>query len=147
MDMFHVCRAVASGKHENFVMSTSYTARAGRRQTTRSTLLMYVVHLGLLKAPRKAVGQMDLLTCSPSLPPTMALTVRSYRSRRLYQPPLATAKAISIPQRQTRASSPGPGPARDAHGAMPNSRHVPSREQRSTYRENALCKGFETIMT
>ena len=54
--------AAASAKHENFVMSTSYTARAGRRQTTRSTLLMYVVHLGRLKAPRKAAGQMDLLT-------------------------------------------------------------------------------------
>ena len=54
--------AAASAKHENFVMSTSYTARSGRRQTTRSTLLMYVVHLGRLKAPRKAAGQMDLLT-------------------------------------------------------------------------------------
>ena len=54
--------AAASAKHENFVMSTSYTARSGRRQTARSTLLMYVVHLGRLKAPRKAAGQMDLLT-------------------------------------------------------------------------------------
>jgi hypothetical protein len=56
---------------------------------------MYVVHLGRLKAPRKvAAGRW---TWSPSLPP-MALTARSYRSRRLYQPPLATAKAILIPQ-------------------------------------------------
>ena len=54
--------AAASAKHENFVMNTSYTARSGRRQTARSTLLMYVVHLGRLKAPRKAAGQMDLLT-------------------------------------------------------------------------------------
>ena len=54
--------AAASAKHENFVMSTSHTARAGRRQTARSTLLMYVVHLDRLKAPRKAAGQMDLLT-------------------------------------------------------------------------------------
>ena len=54
--------AAASAKHENFVMSTLYTARSGRRQTARSTLLMYVVHLGRLKAPRKAAGQMDLLT-------------------------------------------------------------------------------------
>ena len=54
--------AAASAKHENFVMITSYTARSGRRQTARSTLLMYVVHLGRLKAPRKAAGQMDLLT-------------------------------------------------------------------------------------
>ena len=28
----------------------------------RSTLLMHVVHLGRLKPPRKAAGQMDLLT-------------------------------------------------------------------------------------
>ena len=55
--------AAASAKHENFVMITSYTARAGRcHETARSTLLMYVVHLGRLKAPRKAAGQMDLLT-------------------------------------------------------------------------------------
>ena len=55
--------AAASAKHENFVMSTLHTARARRRQTARSTLLMYVVHLGCLKAPRKAAaGQMDLLT-------------------------------------------------------------------------------------
>ena len=86
-------------------------------------------------------GSVGSSQCAPSLPP-MALTARSYRSRRVYQPPLATAKAILIPQRQTRASS----PARDAHGVMPNSRHVPSREQRSTSRENALCKGFETKM-
>ena len=66
--------AAASAKHENFVMSTSYTARSGRRQTARSTLLMYVVHLGRLKAPRKAAGQMDLLTV-PSA--EMELTARS----------------------------------------------------------------------
>ena len=61
--------AAASAKHENFVMSTSEVvldtndkARAGRRQTARSTLLMWVVHLGRLKAPREAAGQMDLLT-------------------------------------------------------------------------------------
>ena len=60
--------AAASAKHENFVIITSHTARAGRRQTARSTLLMYVyvrgpcLHLGRLKAPRKAAGQMDLLT-------------------------------------------------------------------------------------
>jgi hypothetical protein len=35
----------------------------------------------------------------------------------------------------------------DAHGVMANSRQVPSRQQRSTSRENALCKDFETIMT
>ena len=55
--------AAASAKHENFIMSTSHTARSGRRlQTARSILLMHVVHLGRLKAPRKAAGQMNLLT-------------------------------------------------------------------------------------
>ena len=54
--------AAASAKHENFVMSTSHTSQSGRRQTARSTVLMEVVHLGRLKAPRKAAGQMDLLT-------------------------------------------------------------------------------------
>ena len=57
--------AAASAKHENFViMSTSYTSRAGRRQTApdRLYLRMYVVHLGRITAPRKAEGQMDLLT-------------------------------------------------------------------------------------
>ena len=57
--------AAASAKHENLVMSTSHTSQSGRRQDrqcARSTLLMYVVHLGRLKAPRKAAGQMDLLT-------------------------------------------------------------------------------------
>ena len=59
--------AAASAKHENFVMSTSHTARAaaGRRQTARSTLL--ITHVrgpsgSRLKAPREAAGQMDLLT-------------------------------------------------------------------------------------
>ena len=54
--------ASASKKHDNFVMSTSHTSQSGRRQTARSTLFMYVVHLGRLNAPRKAAGQMDLLT-------------------------------------------------------------------------------------
>ena len=57
--------AAASAKHENFVMSSLHTQRergGARPQTARSTLLMYVVHLGRLKAPRKAAGQMDLLT-------------------------------------------------------------------------------------
>jgi hypothetical protein len=44
------------------VLDTNDKARAGRRQTSRSTFLMYVVHLGRLKAPREAAGQMDLLT-------------------------------------------------------------------------------------
>ena len=105
---------------------------------------MYVVHLDRLKALRKAAGQMDLLTVpsadgvdSKVIQVEEALSASSRLSR------VATAKAISIPQRQTRASS----PARDAHGVMPNSRHVPSREQRSISRKNALNKGFETIMT
>ena len=131
--------AAASAKHENFVMSTSHTARAGRRQTARPTLLMYVVHLGCLKAPRKAAGQMDLLTV---LPP-MALTARSYRSRRLYQPPLATAKAISVPQRQTRASS----PARESHGVMPISRPVPSRKSAPESRKTRSHKVFRWALS
>ena len=53
--------AAASAKHENFVMSSIDTQRARGgarpRQTARSTLRMYVVHLGpRLKAPRKAAG-------------------------------------------------------------------------------------------
>ena len=103
---------------------------------------MYVVHLARLKAPRKAAGQMDLLTV-PSVDSVDSKVIQveealsaSFGDR---------SKALMIPQRQTRASS----PARDAHGVtfMPNSRHVPSRQQRSTSRKNALCKGFETIMT
>ena len=55
--------AAASAKHENFVMQYfTHSTSGGRRQTARSTLRMYVVHLGRLKAPRKAAGQMDLLT-------------------------------------------------------------------------------------
>jgi hypothetical protein len=49
--------AAASAKHEHFVMSASHTLQSGRRQTARSTLFMYVVHLARLKS-----GQMDLLT-------------------------------------------------------------------------------------
>jgi hypothetical protein len=134
--------AVSARQSRHVVMSTSYTSRAGRRQTARSTLLMYMVHLGRLKAPRKAAGQMDLLTV-PSADGVDSKIIQVEEALSASQPSLATAKAILIPQRQTRASS----PARDAHGVMPNSRHVPSREQRSTSRKNALCKGFETIMT
>ena len=132
--------ATASAKHENFVMSILHTQRerGGARPPDRLYSCTWSIW-AVSKLPARPRGRWTL---SPSLPP-MALTARSYRSRRLYQPPLATAKAISIPRRQTRASS----SARDAHGVMPNSRHVPSREQRSTSRENALCKGFETIMT
>ena len=138
--------AAASAKHENFVMSTSHTARApsraGRRQTARSTLLMEVVHLGRLKAPRKAAGQMDLLTV-PSVDSVDSTGREAQKALSASSQSRATAKAISITQRQTRASS----PARDAHGVMPKSRQVPSRQQRSTSRKNALCKGFETKMT
>jgi hypothetical protein len=54
--------AGASAKHENFVMRLDTQRERGRRQTVRSTLLMHVVHLVRLKPPRKAAGQMDLLT-------------------------------------------------------------------------------------
>jgi hypothetical protein len=102
---------------------------------------MYVVHLGRLKAPRKAAGQMDLLKIpfidsvdSKVIQVEEALSASSGDQ---------TTKAILIPQTQTRASS----PARDAQGVMPNSRQVPSRQQHSTSRKTALCKVFETIMT
>jgi hypothetical protein len=70
LDRFHVIMsAAASAKHENFVMSTSHTARAGRRQTARSTVSGFT-HLGGPSGPSqtspqgryKAAGQMDLLT-------------------------------------------------------------------------------------
>ena len=80
--------AAASAKHKNFVMITSYTARAGRRQTARSTLLMHVVHLGRLKPPRKAAGQMDLLTV-PSADCVDSKVIQVEEA--FYQPPLATA--------------------------------------------------------
>ena len=127
--------AAASAKHENFVMSTSHTARAGRRQTARSTLLMYVVHLVRLKAPCKAAGQIDLLTVpSADGVDSKVIQVEEALSASSRDP----AKAISIPQRQTRASS----PARDAHGVMPNSRQAPSssRQQRSTSRKMRFAK-------
>jgi hypothetical protein len=56
--------AAASAKHKSFVMSASHTSQSGRRQTApdRLYLRMYVVHLGRITAPRKAEGQMDLLT-------------------------------------------------------------------------------------
>ena len=57
--------AEASAKHENFVMITSYTSRSGRRQ--RPDRQIDFTHARgpsgpTLKAPRKAAGQMDLLT-------------------------------------------------------------------------------------
>jgi hypothetical protein len=101
---------------------TQRSARAGRRQTARSNLLMYLVHLGRrLKAPRKAAGQMDLLTV-PSLDSVDSKVIQVEEGFiSLLSRPL---RPILIPQRQTRASS----PVRDAHGVMPNSRHVPSRQ-------------------
>ena len=55
-----VVRAAAAFLH--IIVNPDRSDKAGRRQTARSTLLMYVVHLGRLKTPRKAAGQMDLLT-------------------------------------------------------------------------------------
>jgi hypothetical protein len=63
--------AAASAKHENFVMSTSHTAQSGRRQTARSTLRMYVVHLApwpVSNLPARPQGRYEgRWTCSPSL--------------------------------------------------------------------------------
>jgi hypothetical protein len=134
--------AAAIAKHENFVINASNTQRdrGGARPPDRLYSPRWSIWT-VSKLPERPWGRW---TCSPPLP-SIALTARSYRSSRRYQlPPLATVKAISIPQRQTtRASS----PTRDTHGVMPNSRHVPSRQQRSTSRRNALSKGVETIMT
>ena len=54
---------------------------------------MYVVHLGRLKALRKAAGQMDLLIV-PSVDSVDSKVIQVEEA--LYQPPLATAKAISV---------------------------------------------------
>ena len=63
---------------------------------------MYVVHLGRLKAPRKAAGQMDLLTV-PSADGVDSKVIQVEDGGRggfiRYQPPLTTAKAILIPQK------------------------------------------------
>ena len=72
---------------------------------------MYVAHLGRLKSPRKAVGQMDLLTV-PSADGVDSKVIQVEEA----------LSASSRDRRETRASS----PARDAHGVMPNSRQVPS---------------------
>jgi hypothetical protein len=139
--------ATASAKHEHFVMITSHTrSQSGRRQTARSTLLTWVVHLGRLKAPRKAAGHMHLLT----VPSHDGADMRSRHSTcGPYQPPLATAKALTISQRQTGAR--WRTPTRETHGVMPNPRQVPSEgqrpaPQRSPSRKSALCKGFESMM-
>ena len=96
---------------------------------------MYVVHLARLKAPREAAGQMDLLTV-PSHDGA-DLMVKQVEER-LYQPPLATAKALTILQRQTGAR----WRAHETHGVMPNPRQVPSEGQHSPSKKSALCKGF-----
>ena len=134
--------AAASAKHENFVMSTSYTARSGRSQTARLPDRLYSCTWSIWAVSKLPARPRGRWTCSPSLPP-MALTARSYRSRRLYQPPLATAKAISIPQRQTRASS----PARESHGVMPNSRPVPSRKSAPESRKTRSDKVFRWALS
>jgi hypothetical protein len=55
---------------------------------------MHVVHLGRLKPLRKAAGHMHLLT----VPSHDGADMRFRQDVRLYQPPLATAKALMIPQ-------------------------------------------------
>jgi len=115
--------AAASAKHENFVMSTSYTARAGRRQTTRSTLLMYVVHLGRLKAPRKAAGQMDLLTV-PSADGVDSKVIQVEEAFFI--------SLLSRPLRPFRYLKGRLEPARQLANPMASCRtHVPSRPERA----------------
>jgi hypothetical protein len=104
--------------------------------------------VGRLKAPREAAGQMDLLT----VPSHDGADLMSNMSRRLYQPPLATANQgptysiASIPK--ILADETGARwRERETHGVMPNPRQVPSEGQRLPSRKDALCKGFETMMT
>jgi hypothetical protein len=99
-----------------------------------------VVHLGRLKAPRKAAGQMDLLTV-PSADGVDSKVIQVEEA--LSASRLATAKAISIPQRQTRASS----PARESHGVMPNSRPVPSRKSVPESRKTRSDKVFRWALS
>ena len=112
-----------------------------------------MAHLGRLKAPRKAVGQMDLLTVpfvdgvdSKGIQVEEALFISLLsRPLRLFRYPKGRL-ALELARQLAR---------RDAHGVMPNSRQVPSPPQTvhpdtaalDTSRENALCKGFETIRT
>ena len=99
-----------------------------------------MVHLGRLKAPREAAGQMDLLTVpshdGADLMVKQVEEALSASSRNRSQ-------ALMIPQRQTGAR----WRARETHGVMPNPRQVPSEGQRSPSKKSALCKGFETMMT
>ena len=72
---------------------------------------------------------MDLLTVPSASRDGADLMVKQVEvSRRLYQPPLATAKALVIPQRQTGAR----WRERETHGVMPNPRQAshPSSEGR-----------------
>ena len=102
-----------------------------------------MVHLGRLKAPRKAAGQMDLLT------------VPSHDGADLMVKQVGETLLASSGDRQPRpycndtskADWSQMARARTTHGVMPNPRQVPSEEQRSPSRKNALCKGFETMMT
>jgi hypothetical protein len=57
---------------------------------------MEVVHLARLKTPRKAAGQMGMLAV-PSVDSVHSKLIQ-VKDGKLYEPPLATAKAISIPQ-------------------------------------------------
>jgi hypothetical protein len=103
---------------------------------------MWVVHLGRLKAPREAAEQMDLLTV-PSHDGADLMVKQAEEalsaSSRDRQGPIDTSKAdwsqMAGRERETH------------HGDMPNPRQVPSEGQRSPSRTNALCKGFETMMT
>ena len=69
---------------------------------------------------------------------------------RPYQPPLATAKAQTISQRQTGARWRARHGARETYGVSAK-REPASGPIRgaalATSRENALCKGFETMIS
>ena len=98
---------------------------------------MHVVHLGCLKPPRKAAGQMDLLTV-PSHDGADLMVKQVEEALSASSGDRQGPNENDIPQRQTGAR----WRERETHGVMPNPRQVLSEGQRSTSRENALCKGF-----
>jgi hypothetical protein len=103
---------------------------------------MIVVHLGRLKAPREAAGQMDLLTV-PSHDYADLMVKQVEEALSASSGDRQGPNENDIPQRQTGVR----WRERETHGVMPNPRQVPSEGQRSLSMKNALCKGFETMMT
>jgi hypothetical protein len=119
LDRFHVCRA--SAKHENFVLDTQ-RERDGARPPDR----FYYCNACGPSGPSQTSPQGRGADGPAHRPlPAMAQTCGLDRTCRPDQPPLglATAKALTIPQRQTGAR----WRARETHGFMPNPRQVACR--------------------